>query len=290
MTNRPDPDPELDRLLAAWTAPSLPAGFAERLEERLAAADARATLPPASPPRHRLRRWGSPMRLGGAAVGIALMAASATAGVFGNVGVTIPAWQRTVERATGLQLAERAPARPAAAPAHGSAASQAAGPDVPAARPSLREIVADGKIETREELDAAAAAMAERTEQRRALMRERRNQRLDAALEARRERGLPVPSDEQVERVRAEREARIDRREQAIDQRREAVRQELQRRIDSGETITLPPPATGPETRAERRERLRQWRTQRMQERRAQPDGTQPQASGEAEPSPATDQ
>jgi hypothetical protein len=289
MTNRPDPDPELDRLLAAWTAPSLPAGFAERLEHRVAAAAARAAFPPMVAPRHRPRRWGSPMRLGGAAVGIALMAASATAGVFGNVGVTIPAWQRTVERATGLQLAERAPARRAATAAP-SGASQPAAPATTALAPSLQEIVADGKIETREELDAAAAAMAERTEQRRALLRERRNQRLDAALEARRERGLPVPSDEQVERLRAEREARIDRREQAIDQRREAVRQELQRRIDSGEAIELPPPATGPETRAERRERLRQRRAQRMQERRVRPDGDQPQASGEAEPSPATDQ
>lgn len=290
MTNRPDPDPELDRLLAAWTAPSLPAGFAERLEHRVAAAAARAAFPPMVAPRHRPRRWGSPVRLGGAAVGIALMAASATAGVFGNVGVTIPAWQRTVERATGLQLAERAPARRAAAAAPSGASQPAAAPAQTAPAPSLREIVADGKIETREELDAAAAALNEQARLRRAVARERRNQQIDAALAARRERGLPVPSDAQLERMRAVREARIDRREQAIDQRREAVRQELQRRIDSGETITLPPPAAGPETRAERRERLRQWRTQRMQERRVQPDGTQPQASGEAGPSPATGQ
>lgn len=287
MTNRPDPD--LDRLLAAWTAPSLPAGFAERLEQRLAAADAHTTLPPASPPRHRARRWGSPMRLGGAAVGIALMAASATAGVFGNVGVTIPAWQRTVERATGLQLAERAPPRRAAAAPSG-ASRPAAAPNASEPASSLREIVADGKIETREELDAAAAALDEQARLRRAVARERRNQRIDAAIAARREAGLPVPSDAQLERMRAAREARIDRREQAIDRRREAVRQEAQRRIDSGETITLPPPAAGPETRAERRERLRQWRVQRLQERRVQPDGDQPQAAGEVEPSPATDQ
>lgn len=285
MTIQPDPD--LNRLLDAWTPPSLPAGFAERLEHRVAAAAARAAFPPIVTPRHRPRRWGTPMRLSGAAVGIALMAASATAGVFGNVGITIPAWQRTVERATGLKLAEPPPAP---ATEHAGSPRQAPSATQSSAEPSLRDIVADGKIETREELDAAAAALNERAEQRRALARERRNQRLDAALEARRERGLPTPSDEQVDRLRAEREARIGRREQAIDRRREAVRQELEQRLDNGETIQLPAPAAGPETRAERRERLRQWRAQRMQDRRDQQRGDHPPASAETAAAPSIEQ
>jgi type IV secretory pathway VirB10-like protein len=255
-------DPQLARLLDAWAPPPLPAGFAERL---MAHAEAGQTLPPVFPPRHRLRAAWSRTRfvVGGVAIGLMTATAAAAAGVFGNVGITIPAWQRTVEKVTGIELAEAEPVAPQTAPAP----PPAAGPPAPA--PTLREIVADGRIESRAELEAAAQAVDARRAERQERVRERRDARVDALVAERRAQGLPAPTDEQLAARRARRDARAAQREEAAAARRDTRREALGQRLDNGETIDLEAERQrlrerlGDRLTPRQRERLERWQARR---------------------------
>lgn len=290
-------DPELTHLLDAWAPPPLSAGFAERLVAR---AEAGQALPPVTPRRHRLRgAWSRMPRfaIGGVAFGLMTATAAAAAGVFGNVGITIPAWQRTVEKVTGIELAEPVVA---AAPVEAAAASPAVTPPVGPAS-TLREIVADGQIDSREELDAVAAALDARREANRTQRRARTEQRVDAVIAERRARGLPTPSDEEVAAIRERRQSRAAEREEAADARRDARREELGERIDNGEAIdidTLRPRRNGVgqreavpgETRAERRRRilgnLTPEQRERLREMRARRRGEAVPEQDSSAPSP----
>lgn len=256
-------DPAIARLLDAWAPPPLPAGFAERL---IARAEAGQALPPVFPPRHRLRAaWSRTPRLvvGGVAIGLMTATAAAAAGVFGNVGITIPAWQRTVEKVTGIELAEVEPVAHRAA----TAPPPAAKPAAPA--PTLREIVADGKIESRAELEAAAQAVDARRTERQQRVRERRDARVDALVAERRAQGLPAPTDEQLAAHRARRDARAAQREEAAAARREEQREAIGQRIDNGETIDIEAERQrmreklGERLTPRQRERLERWQARR---------------------------
>ena len=256
-------DPQLARLLDAWAPPPLPAGFAERL---VAYAEVGQPLRPPAPRRHRLLGpWSRPPRLvvGGVALGLMTATAAAAAGVFGNVGITIPAWQRTVEKATGIELAESVPAVVQAAPVSPAAAA----PAEPAA--TLRDIVADGKIKSRAELEAAAQVVDARRSERQERFRDRRDARVDALVADRRARGLPAPTDEQLTAHRARRGARDARREEAAAVRRSTRREAIGQRLDNGETIDLDDERQrarerwGERMTPRQRERLERWRARR---------------------------
>lgn len=274
-------DPQLARLLDAWAPPPLPAGFAERL---IARAEAGQTLPPAAPRRHRQRAaWSRTPRLvvSGVAIGLMTATAAAAAGVFGDVGITIPAWQRTVEKVTGVELAEAEPIAPEAA----TAQPPVADPAEPAA--TLRDIVADGKIESRAELEAAAQAVDARRADRRERVRESRDARVDALVAERRAGGLPTPTDEQLDAHRARRDARAAQREEAAAARRDTRREAMGERIDNGETIDL-------EAERQRlRERMGDRLTPRQRERldrwRARRGGGEAPTAGEAVPQQDSD-
>ena len=256
-------DPQLARLLDAWAPPPLPAGFTEALVAR---AEAGQPLPPATPRRHRLRAaWSRTPRfvVGGVTFGLMTATAAAAAGLFGNVGITIPAWQRTVEKVTGIELAEPAPVVARAAPALPPAAVSAE------PTPSLEEIVADGKIESRAELEAAARAVDARRADRRERVRESRDARVEALVAERRASGLPAPTDEQLTAHRARRDARAAQREEAAAARRDTRREVMGERIDNGETIDLDAERQRARERLDerltprQRERLDRWRARR---------------------------
>lgn len=229
-------DAAVDRLLASYIPPPLPAGFGDDVMARLAARE--AGLPPAPARRHsrahQLWRRSSRALVGSAIAGLMTATAAAAAGVFGDLGVTIPAWQRTVERVTGLELAEAEPRRATtAAPAKPEA------DPVAAPRPTLREIAADGKISSRAELEAAGEAIDARRAERRARNRARIEAAVAAHLERRRAQGLPVPSDAERAAIRARIEARLAERDAVQTERRARLREQLGERIDAGEAIEL---------------------------------------------------
>jgi hypothetical protein len=256
-------DPQTARLLDAWAPPPLPAGFADRVMARI---DAGQPLPPPAPPRHRIRGlWARTPRfvVGAVAASVMTATAAAAAGLFGDVGITIPAWQRTIEKVTGLDLADVEPtSHPAAVPP-----PPAAQPVPPA--PTLREIVEDGKIESRAELDAAAQAIDARRADRREQVKERRDARIDALVAERRAQGLPAPSDEQLAERRARRDARATQREEAVAARRDVRREALGQRLDNGETIDLEAERQrlreriGERMTPRQRERIERWQARR---------------------------
>lgn len=284
-------DPHLARLLDAWVPPPLPAGFAETLVART---EARQVLPPVAPRRHRLRgAWSRTPRLvvGGVAFGLMTATAAAAAGVFGNVGITIPAWQRTVEKVTGVELAEPGPVVTTSRPIAPAATESAQSVDSVEPAPALHEIVADGRIESRAELDAMSAAVDARRIGRQAQARERRDARVDATVAERRAQGLPAPTDEQLAAMRARRDARTALREAAATARRTERREALGQRIDNGEVIDIQAERARARERFDerltprQRERLERWRARRG-------GGEVPQAEEpetvEADPSPRT--
>lgn len=268
-------DPQLARLLDAWVPLPLPAGFTDRLVARVEAGQA---LPPATPRRHRLRvAWSRTPRYvtGGVAIGLMTATAAAAAGVFGNVGITIPAWQRTVEKVTGIELAEVEPVAPQAATAQPPAA------DTAEPAPTLRDIVADGKIESRAELEAAAKMVDAQRAERLSAMRERQDARIDRRVAERRIRGLPTPSDEQIAAHRARRDQRATVREGIAAARREEEREAIGRRLDNGETIDIEA------ERARAREQLDQRLTPRQRERL---ERWRARRGGQSQDSPQTDE
>ena len=233
---RPDGHPRADplgRLLDAFAPPALPAGFADTV---LARAAARQDLPAPAARRRgfasRLWRTSPRVVIGLAGAGLMTAAAAATtAGVFGDLGVTIPAWQKVVSRVTGA--APAAAHRPTAPVARGEAA------DAPAPAPSLRDVLADGKISGRAELETAFKAMDDRRSERQAANRQRIETSVQRILDQRRARGLPVPSDAEIAAMRARIDAGVAQRQQAIAARREAQRDALRARVDAGEDLSV---------------------------------------------------
>lgn len=273
-------DAGIDRLLGAFVPPPPRADLTERI---VAAALAARDLPPPVALRRGIagRLWRGSPRLAAGMVVAGLMtatAAAATAGMFGDLGVTIPAWQRVVANA-GLPThalvreakAARAEARPSEAPTPAAADPEA----------QLKAVFADGKIGDRAELETSFAAADARRERQRATVRQRVEARVDEVLADRRARGLPVPDEARLAERRAQIEAAVARRDAIVAQRREAERDALRREVDAGGTISVEElHQRRAEASAERRRRIlepmsreqraaqrEQWRARRIERR-----------------------
>ena len=210
-------DRDLARALDAYSVPPLSAGFADRVT---AMALSGQSLPAAKPLRRTGRtRWMPRHRVAFGLVAGALMSATAAAaGVFGDLGVTIPALRQMAERISLV-----APAEPAAAPQR-----RAAVPITVDASPATAPAAAPvGPALTPEQLEVRFRATDERRDARRAMVTERIETAVDRGIERREAAGLPVPTPEQRGAVRARIQQRVAERDAVASERREANRDAL---------------------------------------------------------------
>lgn len=232
-------DNDLARVLDGFAVPPLGADFADRVTARALA----ATPAPVAPPPRRSGRggWsrGNRVVIGLVASSLLGATAAAAAGLFGDVGITIPALKEIVERVTSpapLEVVQPRPARRAEAPP----AAVGEGPDTDrAAGTGAAPPITPEQLEARFEM----------ADQRRAIRREVATRRIEAAvdrrIEARREAGLPVPSPEQRALVRERIENRVGARDAVVAERREAVRDTLREAVRERQLAS--PPSAGAE-------------------------------------------
>lgn len=249
-------DPALTALLDSDRVPPLRADFAERV---VAAATGAAT---ASVPRLRpaAGRWRSmPRRLAIVVVGAGLLASAAAAsGLLERIGIDLPPIERLWTAAPPKHIDTR-PAR--VAPPLASSQTDTAAPLA-------------GPIDTVETFDRAVATVAKRRiearDTRRAERDARIEQRVDAVIARRTAQGLPVPSDAERARLRAQLLQLRAERDARRDAARTKAESELRQRIEAGGTVSpeevirseVDPTGAGQRLRAlspqERRERLRE--------------------------------
>lgn len=247
----------LARALDDFGVPALPADFADRV---IAAAEARpAPLPELRRRPRSVRGWRTGQRI---AIGLASFGALATAaaatGLLERLDIPVPSAERVWASITG-----KAPAPAVAAPVALSS---------PAATPAAFapvEIV--GPIDTPEELGEAFRRIDEVRQGRRAMRRELVDERIAREIERRRAAGLPLPTAEEEARLRQRIEAAQTRREQFVDERIELRREEMARRVESGEALTredVLTPLREDAATLKRRERIERLRTMPPEERR----------------------
>ncbi|TAD74292.1 MAG: hypothetical protein EAY70_11380 [Sphingomonadales bacterium] len=217
------PGSSLARALDDFAVPGLSAGFADRV---LAAAEAR----PAPLPELRRASGGRSWRMGrriviGVASFGALATAAAATGLLQRLDLAVPSAGTVWASIAGPAAAAPAPAPPASRPVT----------DIPAT-PSMVEIV--GPIDTPEELGEAFRRIDEVRAGRREERRRMIDQRIEDAIERRRAAGLPDPSPEEEERFRQRVEAAQTRRQQVIDEQVKVRREQMQRKVESGEALT----------------------------------------------------
>lgn len=220
------PGSPLARALDGGAAPRLSAGFADRV---LAAAEARpAALPELRRRPGRWSRWQIGRRLVfGLAGGVVLASAAAATGLLQQLAIPVPS-AKTVWASLG-GAAEAAPStrpRPAAKAA-------AVEPPVQA-----QPVGIDGPIDTPEELGEAFRRVDAVREKRREVRRAAIDQRIADELARRRAAGLPEPTPEQLAAMRERIEAAQARRQQVADAAVKARREELRKRLESGEALT----------------------------------------------------
>jgi hypothetical protein len=251
------PGSPLARALNDYPVPGLSAGFADRV---LAAAENRAA------PLPELRRTGGSggrgWRMGrriaiGAACFGALATTAAATGVLERFDIAVPSAEKVWASLTGKE-----------APV--VAAPIASKPAEPAAA-ALAPVVIDGPIDTPEELSEAFRRIDEVREGRSAVRRQVIDQRIDRAIERRRAAGLPLPDAEQEARLRQRIDEAQTLRQQRAGERIASRREELERKVENGETVTredfVGPRRADPAT-IERREWLKQLREMSPQQRR----------------------
>ncbi|MDZ4139906.1 MAG: hypothetical protein U1D66_13665 [Erythrobacter sp.] len=255
----------LARRLDNYPVPDLSAGFADRV---LAAAEARAVPPP------ELRRtgggggrgWRLGRRLVIATFGFSAIASAAAAtGMLDRLDIAVPSPDRVWASITGKQPAAVAPVLIAAQSA-----------DSPATAPA----VFDGLIDTPEELNEAFRRIDDVRQGRIEARRERQDQRIERAIERRRAAGLPVPSAEQLARQRERINEAQTIRQQRVDERIKARRDELERKVESGEALTredIVRPLRDDQRAVDRRERMVRLRQMTPQQRREALRGLSPQ-------------
>lgn len=283
-------DGALDAVLANDLVPDLPAGFADRI---VAATHGRADpLPQSRAPASR--RWRSTRRLVTGILGAgALASAAAAAGLLDNLPVEIPTPQEVWSSITG-NAPDPAPA-PSAPAADGPAVLETLEP---------RTVVIDGPIDTPEELEESFRQVDQLREDRRDRRRGMVDQRIDTAIERRREQGLPAPTPEReaqlrsrIDRVRENAQGRVDTR---LEERREALRDDIENGAElTPEEVLRRQGGLGSETPvADRLERLRQLppaqrraviRRWRARENERQNEGREPALPGEADAQNAAD-
>lgn len=247
----------LARRLDNYPVPDLSAGFADRV---LAAAEARAAPP------LELRRtgggggrgWRLGRRLAIATFGFSAIASAAAAtGMLDRLDIAVPSPDRVWASITGKQPEAASPVLIAAQSA-----------DSPATAPA----VFDGLIDTPEELNEAFRRIDDVRQGRIEARRERQDQRIERAIERRRAAGLPVPSAEEQARQRQRINEVQTIRQQRADERIKARRDELERKVDSGEALTredIVRPLRDDQRAMDRRERMVRLRQMTPQQRRA---------------------
>jgi hypothetical protein len=255
----------LARRLDNYQVPDLSAGFADRV---LAAAEARAVPPP------ELRRtgggggrgWRLGRRLAIATFGFSAIASAAAAtGMLDRLDIAVPSPDRVWASITGKQPEAAAPVLIAAQSADSS-------PTAPA--------VFDGLIDTPEELSEAFRRIDDVRQGRIEASRERQDQRIERAIERRRAAGLPVPSAEEQARQRQRINEAQTIRQQRVDERIKARRDELERKVDSGEALTredIVRPLRDDQRAMDRRERMVRLRQMTPQQRREALRGLSPE-------------
>jgi hypothetical protein len=247
----------LARRLDNYPVPDLSAGFVDRV---LAAAEARAAPPP------ELRRtgggggrgWRLGRRLAIATFGFSAIASAAAAtGMLDRLDIAVPSPDRVWASITGKQPEAAAPVLIAAQSA-----------DSPATAPA----VFDGLIDTPEELNEAFRRIDDVRQGRIEARRERQDERIERAIERRRAAGLPVPSEEEQARQRQRINEVQAIRQQRADERIKARRDELERKVESGEALTredIVRPLRDDQRAMDRREQMVRLRQMTPQQRRA---------------------
>lgn len=213
------PGSALARALDREAVPRLSPGFADRV---VAAAEAR---PAPLPPLRRTARWRTGRRLVVGMAGVMVLASAAAAtGLLQQVVPSVPSPKVMWASLTGS--AKSTPTLPrASAPA-----------PAPVAQPTSVAIA--GAIDTPEELAEAFARADERRNTRREVRRALIERRLADALAQRKSAGLPEPTPEELATLRERLAAREGLRNAAVDARIQVRREELQRRVESGEALT----------------------------------------------------
>jgi hypothetical protein len=252
------PGSPLARALGDYTPPPLPPGFAERV---LAAAESRpAPLPGLRRPARSGRGWrmGRRIAIGVASIG-ALATAAAATGLLGRLDLPLPAAGTVLASLSGTTVAAPAPAPSVPRPA----------PVAPAA-PATVAIA--GPIDTPEELDETFRRVDAVRKGRRDERSQLIDQRIASEIERRRAAGMPVPTAEQEARLRQRIEEARTRREQFLDERVKMRREELERRVESGEALTretILRPLREDSSTPRPRERIERLRRMPPEERRA---------------------
>lgn len=252
------PGSPLALVLDRFAVPELPANFTDRV---LTAAEARpAPIPELRRPASRGRGWRAGRRI---AIGIAgfgaLATAAAATGLLERLEISVPSAETVWQNLTGKEPVVAAPAPVAAQPAASAPATLARAQFV-------------GAIDTPEELGEAFRRIDEVRQGRIATRRQVIDQRITSEIERRRAAGLPLPTQEEEARFRARVDEAQARREQLADERITARREEMERKVESGEALTrediLRPLREDKRAleRAERREKLRRMPPEQRRE------------------------
>lgn len=250
------PGSPLARALDGYPVPGLSPDFADRI---VAAAEARpAPLPDLRRPAS-VRGWrlGRRIMVGAACFG-ALATAAAATGVLERFDIPVPSAERVWASITGKETP--------------AVVAPVAAQPTQAAATTLAPVTIDGPIDTPEELGEAFRRIDEVRQGRSEARRQIIDQRIDKAIERRRAAGLPVPDAEQEARLRQRIDEAQARRQQLADERVQLRREEMARKVESGEALTredvLRPLAE--DARAlQRRERMERLRRMTPAERRA---------------------
>lgn len=226
-------DRDLGRILDGYQAPPLPADFAARVTARALAAT-RTSSPPLR--RSGRGRWsrGNRIVIGLIAGSMLSATAAAAAGLFGDVGITVPALKAIVERVTSPAPVVKIDPRPKAAARDASAST-----DPAAALPAAGAAVPI----TPEQLEARFKTVDERRAARRERIGEQLRNVVDQRIEQRKAAGLPVPTDAERAAARARIEQRIAERDAVTSTRRELLRNRLREAVNQSQQAT----ATGAE-------------------------------------------
>ena len=273
MSSDPLPfDDAMRRMLDADRVPALSSSFVDRV---VAATEGRsAPLPQKRSAPARRWRTGRRLIVGVVAFGALATAATAT-GVLKQLGLNLPSPQAVWSAMTGDE-----PENPAVAPI-APRKQPHAGPSDP--------IKIDGKIDSTEELEEVFRRVDDARSERIETRRQRVDERLDAAIERRREQGLPVPSPEREAELRQRIEESRDRFDQRRDQRSGERREELRKQLEQDgelarEDILGVQRDTGVE--APVADRLERFRQMSPEERRARLQELRQDRLAKPEPTP----
>lgn len=232
-------DRDLARALDAFEVPPLSPDFADRV---MAKALAGTPIAPTTPPRRSGRGpWVRRHRIAmGLIAGGLMSATAAAAGIFGDVGITIPALQQIVERVT-----RPAPVETVDPPSRRAAALPKALPEAAVTAPAAP---GEGPGITPEQLEAGFRIADERRQIRREVVTRRLETAVERRIAERQAAGLPVPTPEQRQQFRARIQQRVAERDAVAASARESFRNDLRTvvRERQSEVPATPPVAAAP--------------------------------------------